>query len=105
LQPYRLNINIKGKAMSNLDQLNAYLKNKNGWRKLLAKPELNLDSDADRVQLASMLDSDLSPENLHCDGEISRHEAARREAHFTAAAKALVSLDPAVRSEFHEVSI
>ena len=91
--------------MSNLTQLNAYLKNKNEWRKLMNKPALSLDSAADRAQLASMLDSDLSPENLHCDGEISRHEADRRSVFFTASAKALVALDPAVRSEFHEVSI
>jgi hypothetical protein len=44
-----------------------------------------------------MIDCKLSPENLSCDGELSRTEVNRRYRALTAAAKDLLELDPTVK--------
>jgi hypothetical protein len=44
-----------------------------------------------------MIDSDLSPENLTCDGEMPRSQVQARYRALTAAAKELVKLDPSVK--------
>jgi hypothetical protein len=41
-----------------------------------------------------MIDCALSPENLSCDGELSRTETNRRYRELNAAATALIKLDP-----------
>jgi hypothetical protein len=43
-----------------------------------------------------MIDSALSPENLTCDGELSRTEVNRRYKELMTAAKQLKKLDPSV---------
>jgi hypothetical protein len=43
-----------------------------------------------------MIDNALSPENLTCDGELSRTEVNRRYKELITAAKQLKKLDPAV---------
>jgi hypothetical protein len=49
-----------------------------------------------------MIDSALSPENLTCDGELSRTEVQRRYRELMTAAKQLKKLDPSVT--FYEYS-
>lgn len=44
-----------------------------------------------------MIDSELGPENLICDGELSRTEVNRRYRKLTAAAQELRRLDPTVK--------
>jgi hypothetical protein len=48
-------------------------------------------------QIAENIDSDLSPENLTCDGELSRTAVQQRYRQLTAAARELKELDPAVK--------
>jgi hypothetical protein len=52
----------------------------NVWRKFKGKKELSLHSlkQADIDDLAGSIDGQMSPENLHCDGEISASEARRK---------------------------
>jgi len=54
----------------------------NVWRKLKGEKEISIHSlkQVDVDNLASSLDCQMSPENLHCDGEIS-HSAAMAKAH------------------------
>ena len=63
-----------------MQNLIAYIDNKNYIRELFgdAKFDLACLSQADVEEIARSLDADLSPENLHCDGEISRTEANRK---------------------------
>jgi hypothetical protein len=61
-----------------------------------AKP-IDLTKAADRQRVADMIDCKLSPENLSCDGELSRTEVNRRYNHLTSAAKDLLTLDPKVK--------
>lgn len=73
-----------------------YVADKNNWNSLFGKNRLSLLNKADRQRIADMLDADLSPENLTCDGELPRAEVQRRYNFLTKAAKELKSIDPAV---------
>lgn len=73
-----------------------YVADKNNWNALFGKNKLSLLVKADRQRIADMLDADLSPENLSCDGELPRAEVQRRYNFLTKAAKELKSIDPAV---------
>jgi hypothetical protein len=67
----------KGQTMKNLQD---YIDNRNSWNSFFPNSttitfplsQKNVDD------LACSLDGDLSPENLHCDGEISQAEAQRK---------------------------
>lgn len=73
-----------------------YVADKNNWNSLFGKNRLSLLNKADRQRIADMLDADLSPENLTCDGELPRAEVQKRYNFLTKAAKELRSIDPAV---------
>jgi hypothetical protein len=57
---------------------------------------LSLLSATDRQKIADSIDSDLSPENLTCDGELPRSQVQARYKMLTRAAQELQSIDPAV---------
>jgi len=61
----------------------------------LTKP-IDLTCPSDRRYLYDQLTNDLSPENLHCDGEISASEARRKEMYLVACMEQLRQLDPAL---------
>ena len=48
--------------------LTAYLDQKNRWNSIFGKPALQYPKD--RKHILDMLECDLSPENLTCDGEL-----------------------------------
>ncbi len=77
--------------------LTAYVDRKNAFAKIFGTRQLSLQNAADRQSIADSIDSDLSPENLTCDGELSRSKVKARFAALTAAAKELIKLDPSVR--------
>jgi len=74
-----------------------YLDQKNQWRKIFGEQPLSLMSSADAQKIADMLDSDLSPENLHCDGEITAAQARTKYNFLTRAASELRALYPNVK--------
>ena len=63
-----------------MKNLTHYIDNRNQWNSFfpgnttIAFPLSQKNAD----DLARSLDGDLSPENLHCDGEISQAEAQRK---------------------------
>jgi hypothetical protein len=57
---------------------------------------LSLLNAKDRQRIAESIDSDLSPENLTCDGELPRSQVQARYKFLTRAAQELQSIDPAV---------
>ena len=73
-----------------------YVDQKNQWAGLFGGKKLSLLNKADRQRIADSLDADLSPENLTCDGELSRAEVQKRYNFLTRAAKELKSIDPSV---------
>ena len=85
-----------------MNGLTQYLADKNQMNRIFKQAEITLNTPAERQKVADMIDNDLSPENLCCDGEISRAQVRVRYAHFTKAAKELKKLDPSVK--FYEFS-
>ena len=80
-----------------MSALTAYLDRKNSFAKIFGQKELSLQVAADRQRIADSIDSDLSPENLTCDGELPRGQVQARYKQLTAAATELKRLDPSVK--------
>ena len=80
-----------------MSALNTYLDRKNAFAKLFGQRALSLQMAADRQRIADSIDADMSPENLTCDGELSRSQVQTRYKALMAAAKELKQLDPAVK--------
>jgi hypothetical protein len=84
-----------------MSALTAYVDRKNAFAKIFGRRQLSIQKAADRQAIASMLDSDLSPENLSCDGELSASAVRSRYTQLTKAVKELQKLDPTVK--FYEI--
>jgi hypothetical protein len=80
--------------------LQKYLDQKNQWNAIFGSKPLVIGRDNQRI--ADMIDGDLSPENLTCDGELPRSQVQARYRQLNAAAQELRSLDPTVK--FYEFS-
>jgi hypothetical protein len=86
--------------------LQTYIDNKNKYMALFkgqrTESLYEVQTAAGRKRVAEMIDCALSPENLSCDGELSRTETNRRYRELTAAAKDLIKLDPTVAQYMYE---
>jgi hypothetical protein len=80
-----------------MNELKKYVENKNRWNLIFNKRSYDLAIAADRQSIANSLDSDLSPENLTCDGELSRSQVIQRKRFYDKAAEQLLALDPSVK--------
>lgn len=59
--------------------LTKFIDNQNDWNSIFGQQPITFPlTQADVDDIARSLDSKLSPENLHCDGEISAVEANRK---------------------------
>ena len=85
--------------------LQNFVDQKNRWNSFFKGPQYNLNTAKDRQALADMIDSALSPENLTCDGELSRTEVNRRYKELMTAAKQLKKLDPSVKFYEYETEV
>jgi hypothetical protein len=88
---------------NSMTALQAYIDQKNKWQKLFKGPQYEIQTAKGRQVVAACLDSDLSPENLTCDGELSRAEIVRRHKTLTAAATELARLDPVAAQAIYEL--
>ncbi len=77
-----------------MKNLKAYVDQKNRWDMIFGRAELVIGRDNQKI--AESIDSDLSPENLTCDGEAPIGGIRKRYAELTAAARELQQLDPTV---------
>ena len=79
--------------------LEAYIDRQNQWNSMFrGKVEtFEIATPAGRQRLADVIDCALSPENLSCDGELSRTETNRRYRELTTVARQLIQLDPSVK--------
>lgn len=82
-----------------MQALKAYVDQKNKWYALFNKQPnyLDLNKPADRQRIANMIDSELSPENLTCDGELPRSQVQAKYRELTKVAEQLIKLDPSVK--------
>ena len=85
--------------------LQNFVDQKNRWNSFFKGTQYSLNTAKDRQALADMIDSALSPENLTCDGELSRTEVNRRYKELMTAAKQLKKLDPAVTFYEYEAEV
>lgn len=86
----------------NIATLEAYVESKNKWNAIFGKPALSLLNAKDRQEIADSIDCELSPENLTCDGELTRSQVQAKYNRLTRCAQELMSIDPAVK--FYEFS-
>jgi hypothetical protein len=56
----------------NIATLEQYVENKNKWRAIFNQAPLSLLNSDHRQAIADSIDSEMSPENLTCDGELPR---------------------------------
>jgi len=84
--------------------LNNWVDQQNTWNSLFRGTVVvyEVKTAEGRKRVAQAIDSALSPENLTCDGELSRTEVNRRYRELTAAAKELLKLDPTVAQHMYE---
>ena len=77
--------------------LQAYVDQKNKWNAIFKGEQFELKTAKGRQRVADSLDCDLSPENLTCDGELSRSQVQARYKTLTTAATQLKQLDSTVK--------
>ena len=80
----------------NIRALETYVEQKNNWERLFKQPELSLLRKEDRQRIADSICSDLSPENLSCDGELSRSQVQQRYTFLSRCLQELQSIDSTV---------
>jgi len=86
-----------------MQALNEYVAQKNYWNSLFnCAPQLDLSNAQDRKTIAQSIDTELSPENLSCDGELSATETNARYRKLMTVAKQLQKLDPTVAQYMYE---
>lgn len=85
--------------MSKVSKLTTYVDRKNSFGLLFNSKfrQLSLQKAEDRQRIANMIDAELSPENLTCDGELSRSQVQARYKELMAVVKELQKLDPGVK--------
>jgi hypothetical protein len=85
--------------MSKVSKLTTYVDNKNSFGLLFNSKfrQLSLQKAEDRQRIANMIDAELSPENLTCDGELSTVQVRARYNELMAVVKELQKLDPTVK--------
>ena len=80
-----------------MKNLKAYVESRNAWAKIFNGAQLDLKSAADRQKIADMIDADLSPENLSCDGELPASQVRARFNNLMKVANELKAFDPNVK--------
>jgi len=87
----------------NISTLEQYVKNKNKYRAVFNQKPLSLLNKEDRQTIANYIDSEMSPENLTCDGELPRSVVQLKMRNLTRCAEELLSVDPTV--SFYEMGV
>ena len=85
--------------------LQTFIDQKNHWNSFFKGEQYEIQTPKGRQRVADMIDAALSPENLTCDGELSRTEVNRRYKELMTAAKQLKKLDPSVKYYEYEMEI
>lgn len=87
----------------NISNIEQYVENKNRWRLIFNQKSLSLLNAQDRQTIANSIDSELSPENLTCDGELRGAQVQQKFRYLTRCAEELLSIDPSVT--FYEMGV
>ena len=87
----------------NISNIEQYVENKNRWRLIFNQKPLSLLNGKDHRSIANSIDSELSPENLTCDGELRGAQVQQKFRYLTRCAEELLSIDPSVT--FYEMGV
>jgi hypothetical protein len=87
----------------NISNIEQYVENKNRWRLIFTQKPLSLLNAQDRQTIANSIDSELSPENLTCDGELRGAQVQQKFRYLTRCAEELLSIDSSVT--FYEMGV
>jgi hypothetical protein len=87
----------------NIATIEQYVEQKNKWRGIFNQAPLSLLNGKDRQSIANSIDSEMSPENLTCDGELPRSVVQLKMRNLTRCAEELLSIDPSVT--FYEMGV
>jgi len=87
----------------NIATLEQYVENKNKWRSIFNQKPLSLLNAKDRQAIADGIDSEMSPENLTCDGELPASVVRAKMRNLTRCAEELISIDASVT--FYEMGV
>ena len=87
----------------NIATIEQYVEQKNKWRAIFNQPALSLLNAKDRQAIADGIDSEMSPENLTCDGELPRSVVQMKVRNLSRCAEELLSIDPSVT--FYEMGV
>jgi hypothetical protein len=87
----------------NISTIEQYVEQKNKWRAIFNQKPLSLLNAKDRQAIANSIDSEMSPENLTCDGELPRSVVQLKMRNLTRCAEELLSIDPSVT--FYEMGV
>jgi hypothetical protein len=87
----------------NISTIEQYVEQKNKWRAVFNQKPLSLLNGKDRQAIANSIDSELSPENLTCDGELHGSQVQQKFRYLTRCAEELLSIDPSVT--FYEMGV
>ena len=87
----------------NISNIEQYVENKNRWRLIFTQKPLSLLNAQDRQTIANSIDSELSPENLTCDGELRGAQVQQKFRYLTRCAEELITIDPSVT--FYEMGV
>ena len=87
----------------NIATLEQYVEQKNKWRGIFNQAPLSLLNAQDRQAIANSIDSELSPENLTCDGELRGAQVRDKARYLNRCAEELLSIDPSVT--FYEMGV
>ncbi len=80
----------------NISNLEHFVEQENRMAGIFNSKTLSLLKAEDRQRIADMIDNSLSPENLTCDGELSRSQVQQKFNYLTRCARELQSIDSAV---------
>lgn len=84
----------------NISTLEDLVDDLNRWAQIFGSEPVSLLNPEDRQRIADHIDSQLSPENLTCDGELSGPAVRLQLDRLRRCAEELLTIDPNV--EFHE---
>ena len=93
----RYNNGIVTKQVDTMKALREYVDQKNRFNAVFGIAPLDLTNAQDRQKIAETIDSELSPENLSCDGELGYGQIQARYQVLSRAGKQLLSLDPSLK--------
>jgi hypothetical protein len=81
-----------------MKELNEFVARENQWSSMFkGHVVVEIKTAAGRQRVADRIDSQLSPENISCDGELPRAEVNRRFRFLNKCAAQLLALDPSVK--------